>query len=68
MLIGEEHTLVYDATFDGFLTCVFHVYELKLKTVTFQRKNEVQESLFGNTIEIITDLQKADRVWKGIKS
>ncbi|MEO9075808.1 MAG: TIGR03915 family putative DNA repair protein, partial [Gelidibacter sp.] len=38
------------------------------KTVTFQRKNEVQESLFGNTIEIISDLEKADRVWRGIKS
>ena len=67
MLIGKEYTLVYDGTFDGFLTCVFHIYELKLKSVTFQRQNNVQESLFGNTIEIITDTKKADRVWKGIK-
>lgn len=64
----EQHTLSYDGTFDGFLTCVFHVYELKLSNVTFQRKEHVQESLFGSTIEVITDLEKADRVWKGIKS
>ncbi|RXJ50653.1 TIGR03915 family putative DNA repair protein [Gelidibacter gilvus] len=68
MLILEEHTLVYDSTFDGFLTCVFQVYESKLKQVSFQRKNQVQESLFGINTEIITDLEKADRVWKGIRS
>lgn len=68
MLINDEHTLIYDATFDGFLTCVFHIYKLKLRNVTFQRQYEVQESLFGNSTEILTDLEKADRVWKGIKS
>lgn len=67
MLIPEEHTLIYDGTFDGFLTCVFHVYELKLTTVRFQIKNHVQESLFGNSSEITTNLEKADRVWKGLK-
>lgn len=68
MLISEEYILCYDGTFDGFLTAVFQVFELKLQTVSFQRPEGVQESLFGNTIEIITDLEKADRVWKGIKS
>ncbi len=68
MLIVEEHTLVYDSTFDGFLTCVFQVYESKLKHVSFQRKNQLQESLFGINTEIFTDLEKADRVWKGIRS
>ncbi|HUH27041.1 TIGR03915 family putative DNA repair protein [Gelidibacter sp.] len=67
MEIPQEHTLVYDTTFDGFLTCVFQVYELKLKQVSFQRKNQGQESLFGESTEIFTDLKKADRVWKGIK-
>lgn len=67
MLMSEQNTLNYDGTFDGFLTCVFYIYELKLSTVTFQRKEHVQESLFGSTIEIITDLEKADRVWRGIK-
>ena len=68
MLINEEHTLIYDGTFDGFLSCVFLVYEFKLKRVTFQRQHQMQESLFGNTTEISTDLVKADRVWKGIKN
>ncbi|OBX25893.1 putative DNA metabolism protein [Gelidibacter algens] len=68
MLNSEEYTLSYDGTFDGFLTCVFHSYEQKMSNVTFQRNQHVQQSLFGSTIEIITDLEKADRVWKGIKS
>lgn len=68
MLILDDHTLIYDGTFDGFLTCVFHVYELKLGTVTFQRQNHIQASLFGNSNEVISDVVKADRVWKGIKS
>lgn len=68
MLINEEHTLIYDGTFDGFLTCVFHIYDIKLTTVNFQRQSHVQESLFGNSTDILTDLEKADRVWKGIKN
>ncbi|MBA6153052.1 TIGR03915 family putative DNA repair protein [Gelidibacter maritimus] len=68
MRISEEHILVYDSTFDGFLTCVFEIYELKLKQVSFQRKNQTQESLFGISTEIITDLKKADRVWQGVKN
>ncbi|MCK0114637.1 TIGR03915 family putative DNA repair protein [Gelidibacter sp. F63206] len=67
-MISEEHILVYDSTFDGFLTCVFEIYELKLKQVSFQRKNQKQESLFGISTEIITDLKKADRVWQGVKN
>ena len=67
MLIPQEYTLVYDGTFDGFLTCVFEVYDLKLKQVNIQRKTHAQESLFGNSEEVITDAEKADRVWKGIK-
>ncbi|MGJ8592666.1 MAG: TIGR03915 family putative DNA repair protein [Aquaticitalea sp.] len=63
----QEHTLVYDGTFDGFLTCVFQVYDLKMMNVNIQPKYIVQELLFGNREEILTDVEKADRVWKGIK-
>ena len=60
-------TLIYDGTFDGFLTCVFQVYDLKLKQVTIRNKTHFQESLFGDIENVITDLLKADRVWKGVK-
>ncbi|MEJ1223995.1 TIGR03915 family putative DNA repair protein [Sediminicola sp. 1XM1-17] len=66
MLLPQESILVYDGTFDGFLTCVFQVYDLKLKEVRIQRKSQAQNSLFGMSDEVFTDLEKADRVWKGI--
>ncbi len=67
MLISQEHTLIYDGTFDGFLTCVFQVYDMKLKDVQIQPNHVVQESLFGTREDVITDLEKADRVWKGVQ-
>ena len=67
MLISQEHVLTYDGTFDGFLTCVFSVYELELTQVDIQPKSRSQASLFGNTEDIDTNPEKADRVWKGIK-
>lgn len=62
----QDSILIYDGSFDGFLTCVFQVYDLKMKQVTIQKDSDVQASLFGLHNEVITDPEKADRVWKGI--
>ena len=56
----------FDNTFEGLLTLVFECYSWK------QFPNEIlsgegsQSVLFASTAEIITDNQKAERVWKGI--
>lgn len=60
--------LIYDGSFDGFLTCVFYVYEYKLKEVQIQREYKVQNLLFSETETVITDTMKSDRIWKGIKN
>ena len=60
--------LIYDGTFDGFLSAVFYVFEQKLKTVTIQDEFTVQQGLFSENETIHTDVSKANRVWKGIKS
>ena len=67
MQIPKESILVYDGTFDGFLTCVFQVYDLKLKQVDIQPKSHALDSLFAMRDEVLTDLEKADRVWRGFK-
>lgn len=67
MLRLQENILVYDGTFDGFLTCVFQVYDLKLKQVVIQPQSQAQDSLFAISNEVVTDPIKADRVWSGIK-
>lgn len=66
MINTQDSILLYDGSFDGFLTCVFEVYELKLKQVSIHRKGREQESLFGTSKVVLTDAIKADRVWKGI--
>jgi len=63
----KEKTLIYDGTFDGFLTAVFYVFEYKLKHVKIQNKNNTQNGLFSEIEEIVTDENKAYRVWKGLK-
>ncbi|WP_452224312.1 TIGR03915 family putative DNA repair protein [Lacinutrix chionoecetis] len=60
-------TLVYDGSFDGFLTSVFIAYEQKLKQVFIQREALFQDSFFGIHESVISDKDKANRVWKGLK-
>ncbi|MEH6407169.1 MAG: TIGR03915 family putative DNA repair protein [Leeuwenhoekiella sp.] len=59
--------LVYDGSFDGFLTAVFTVYEQKLDVVSITPQIKFQAGFFAENIEIITDETKANRVWKGLE-
>lgn len=62
----QEKILVYDGSFNGFLTSVFTAFEEKINVVDIQRKNEIQKGLFTETQTILTQLSKAKRVWNGI--
>ena len=66
MTTEDLHILLYDGSFEGFLTCVFEVYERKLELVTIKKNTETQSSLFGQSEDVITDLKKSKRVWKGL--
>ncbi|MCP2029505.1 putative DNA metabolism protein [Flavobacterium sp. HSC-32F16] len=59
--------VIYDSTFEGWLTAVFEIYELKLADVVFA-KNEVSNVLlFSETHFVTTDISKANRVLNGLK-
>jgi probable DNA metabolism protein len=58
--------LIYDGSFEGFLTCVFEAYPYKQTQVQFQRADSVQQLLFAEGTPIDTESIKADRVWKGL--
>ena len=58
--------LIYDGSFDGFLTCVFEAYQYKQTDVEFQKESHVQHRMFTEGTLIITDTAKATRVWKGL--
>ncbi len=63
-----ETVLIYDGSFDGFLSAVFEVYNLKLKNVSIQREENAHAVLFGEMKKIITDLDKSKRVAKKLKN
>jgi probable DNA metabolism protein len=58
--------LIYDGTFDGFLSVVFYVFERKLKDVVIQKEEIASETFFDTTMVVHTEEYKAERVWKGL--
>ncbi|MEP0134022.1 MAG: TIGR03915 family putative DNA repair protein [Eudoraea sp.] len=62
----REKILLYDGSFNGFLTSVFVAFEQKINVVDIQRKSQVQKGLFTETQIILTQVNKAKRVWNGI--
>lgn len=60
-------TYTYDGTFEGLLTVVFEAYERKAWPTAVGQCHLAQPSLFGQTVVIVSDGQKARRVWKGLQ-
>ena len=60
--------LSYDSTFEGFLTAVFEIYEFKYSNPKIIKKDDIQQNLFADAIEIITDNSKSDRVIKKLNT
>jgi probable DNA metabolism protein len=56
----------YDNTFDGFLSLVFHAFEHKLQPQEIFPVTPAAQDLFSETIEVETDISKAERVWNGL--
>ena len=60
-------TMIYDGSFEGLLTAVFDIYELKLSHVRLQKGEWRNTALFENVIKVITENGRATRVLKGLK-
>jgi probable DNA metabolism protein len=59
--------VVYDGSFEGFLSAVFDIYEYRFDDVAFSRDLNYQEPVFGSVHRVITDEGKTARVWKGLR-
>ena len=59
--------LSYDSTFEGFLTAIFEIYEFKYSNPKIIKNSDAQQNLFLESIEIITDNTKSDRVIKKLQ-
>ncbi len=66
--MNTSKTLIYDGSFNGFLTAVFIGFEQKLSQADIQRSGQTQNGLFAETETIFTNVEKAKRVWNGIRN
>ena len=60
--------LIYDGTFQGLLTCVYITFEEKLDVNNILLAGTPQTEMFAEIIEVISDENKAKRVWNGFKN
>ncbi|MDT0295359.1 TIGR03915 family putative DNA repair protein [Mesonia ostreae] len=61
-----QTVFIYDGSFEGLLTAIFEVYELKSDTVHIVTNAHYTASFFEEKHEVATNTQKAKRLWKGI--
>lgn len=64
----KKVTLIYDGSFNGFLTAVFIAFEEKLSVADIQKNKQAQNGLFSETETIFTNVGKAKRVWNGVSN
>ena len=64
----QSTTLIYDGSFNGFLTSVFTAFEEKLNVADIQPNSQCQNGLFSESETIFTHVGKAKRVWNGIRN
>ena len=66
--MDQQAILKYDGSMKGFLSCVFTAYEEKLKLVDIQPPcQQLAQQLFEEAREVITEPEKAKRVWTSLK-
>lgn len=58
---------VFDGSLEGLLTAVFEYFERKPKSVSLKITKLYQPDAFTETLHIVNDRQKADRVWQGLQ-
>ncbi len=65
--MNPQTILIYDGSFDGFLSCIFLIYDQKIIDPTIRKASQTNNQMFTLTEEVITEEHKARRVWKGFK-
>jgi probable DNA metabolism protein len=60
-------SVVYDGSFEGWLTAVFEVFEHGFKDTQIITDKNFQQTIFGKEHRVFTDGAKAGRVWKGLR-
>lgn len=59
--------VIYDGTYEGWVTAVFEIYEYKLQDIVFAKNEASADLLFSTNHTVITDEVKVRRVLIGLK-
>jgi probable DNA metabolism protein len=59
-------TIIYDGTFEGFLSAVFEIYESKLFPQKCTNNAKYQPQIFDEVHNVVTNEANAKRVWNGL--
>jgi probable DNA metabolism protein len=63
----EAKILIYDGSFNGFLTSVFKAFDERIQVADIQKNSVAQRGLFSDTETVFTQMEQAKRVWNGIQ-
>lgn len=66
--MGNAKILIYDGSFNGFLTAVYSAFDEKIQVADIQKNGITQEGLFSDIETIFTEMNNAKSVWNGIQS
>ncbi len=66
--MNPQTILLYDGSFDGFLCCVFMVYDQNIADPIIRKESQTNNQLFTITKQVTTEESKAKRVWKGFRT
>ena len=61
-------TVVYDGSFEGLLTAVFDIYQYGFNDVKIVAESNHQPVIFGEIHQPVSDEEKFQRVYKGLKA
>lgn len=60
-------SILYDGTFDGFLSAVFDVYEYRFSEAEIVKTDSFKGNVFEQPHHVQTDKTQSTRVWKGLQ-
>ena len=65
--MDTTRVLIYDGSFNGFLTAMYIAFENNIEVMGFQRDYTEQKGLFMDNLIITTQKTKAKRIWESIE-
>ena len=64
---NSDKVLIYDHSFNGFLSAVFKAFEENINVSDIQSSRNIQPGLFNESVSVGTNIEHAKRVWYSVQ-